>query len=165
MSHVACSTREEPLLKKAASAAYQSMNNGFKTEEAKPEELIALLFEKACSSLRAVTLIPINDLDELDVQTRVDYIASYHQNSGKVLQILTSLKDVVDIEKGGEVALQLRETYDVLAKVLWKSVKDKNIADMKVVLSALQDLRDGWSSVVQFGASSQEINQSNLALN
>ena len=62
----------------------------------------------------------------------MDYIASYHQNSGKVLQILfTSLKDVVDIEKGGEVALQFGETYDVLAKVLWKSVKDKNIADMK----------------------------------
>ena len=112
------------MLKKAASAAYQSMNNGFKTRGSQAGGINSAFVRESLLLLEGSYLDSTNDLGELDVQTRVDYIASYHQNSGKVLQILTSLKDVIDIENGGEVACSLKKHTKFWRKS-FGGVKDK----------------------------------------
>jgi flagellin-specific chaperone FliS len=127
-----------------------------KVEDLSPEEIILALFEKACASLKRVTLLPMDTADSLELQAKIDLNSDFYSHANNALQIITALKEILDFEEGGALAVQLDETYTRLANSLWEATKKKDIPSIKKILLALTELKDGWKMVAEQNAEQKE---------
>ena len=130
-----------------AAKAYSSVDMSTKTDNRRPEELIVLLFDKACSCLRRASMLPVATMDELDLDERLKLIEDFHKSASKAMQIVIALKEMLDMDAGGELSQQLAETYTVIYKNIWSATKSKNTADLGKLYEALAELRSGWETV------------------
>lgn len=126
---------------------YSTLSNEQKTAESTPENLIVMLYEKLCVCLKRAEMLPMDRLDELSLEERLKSIEDFHKQTGKALQILVTLRGLLDLENGGEVAKQLGETYQLLASSLWKATREKDLYTIGSLLNALSELKDAWISV------------------
>ena len=114
----------------------------------KPEELIALLLQKACVSVRrAILVITSEELDNKSWEVRIQANERFQLSISKALQIITALREILDHEKGGEVSHQLEETYTSIMATLWKCSKEKDAVGMEKILRALTELKEAWETV------------------
>ena len=132
---------------KSLAANYASIGNNQAAIEKKPEELILLLMEKACSCLLRASMLQVDRVDELELQERLETVADFHSNTGRCLQILVSLREILDMEAGGALARQLDQTYQLLAKSIWRAAKEKDRHTLTKMHEALSDLREGWAEI------------------
>ena len=130
-----------------AAKAYSSVDMSSKTDNRRPEELIVLLFDKACSCLRRASMLPVETLNELELTERLGLIEDFHKSTSKAMQIVIALKEMLDMEAGGALSQQLAETYTVIYKNIWSATKSKNTAELGKLYEALAELRSGWESV------------------
>ena len=116
--------------------------------ERKPEELIALLLERACVGLRRATLILENEeLGSNEWEVRLKATEQFQLAISKTLQIVTALREILDHQNGGEIAAQLNNTYTAIIASLWKSSKERNAQQLKKILDALVELKEAWETV------------------
>ena len=128
--------------------SYGAFDRTFQTKEASPGRLVLLLFDRACTALTTIKLTPFSELQNCEPQEKFDHIARYHQEGAKVLEILTALEGLVDLQQGGSVAQQLLETYRIIKRAFWGALQAKNLSEIEKISEALQELREGWRSVV-----------------
>ena len=66
-------------------------------------------------------------------------------------RIIDGLNRHLDMEKGGDVAVRLRETYEAVARALFRSVGKQNAAEVcdRLVL-AVRELRDAWAEIASY---------------
>ena len=128
--------------------AYTAVDLSSKTVNRSPEELIALLLDKACESLKRASMLPIDSLEAEDLQSRLGIIEEFHKSTSKALQIVVALDEMLDMETGGEISQQLSETYTIIARNIWEATRNKNRADLAKLYAALAELRAGWENVV-----------------
>ena len=130
-----------------AAKAYSSVDMSSKTDSRRPEELVVLLFDKACSCLRRASMLPVGTLEELDLDERLKLIEDFHNSTSKAMQIVIALKEMLDMDAGGELSQQLAQTYTVIYQNIWTATKSKNTADLGKLYEALAELRSGWETV------------------
>ena len=137
------------MLSAKAHQNYRSVDLKSRTEEANPEQLVFLLYEKACSSLQGAILTLEQELNDKDPgwEAKVKRIESFHLQASKAIQIVTALKEIIDFENGEPVASQLDQTYSAILSALWRATKDKDIASLRTILEAVQTIKDGWNSI------------------
>ena len=131
-----------------AAKTYSTVDLSSKTDNRRPEELIVLLFDKACSCLRRASMLPVTTLDDLDLDERLKLIEDFHKNTSKAMQIVIALKEMLDMDAGGELSQQLAQTYTVIYQNIWTATKSKNSEDLAKLYEALAELRSGWETVV-----------------
>ena len=110
-------------------------------------ELILKLYEKSCWSLLAASKSPINEMETLGTQERVDLTAAFYEQTGNALQIIIALRDLLDLEQGGDIAQSLYSSYTAIANVLAKASRDKKTSDLAKLYSAMSELKDAWMVV------------------
>ena len=115
---------------------YSQFDTQSKVEQERPEILIALLYDKACTLLRQAS----NALD-------VDNIELFHEATTHATQIVLALRGILDIEHGGETALQLSETYGAIAGALFKTKRTKSKVELGKLYEALSELRAAWHEI------------------
>ncbi len=65
-------------------------------------------------------------------------------------RIIDGLNRHLDMEKGGQVAKGLRETYEAVARTLFRSVgKETGAEACDRLLIAVRELRDAWAEVAE----------------
>ena len=111
---------------------YNSTDLRDRTSERSPEELIALLFDTACASVKKGQ----NALAEGELQM-------FHDATGKAVQIVLGLREVLDMEHGGELA----DTYTSIAASLFKAKREKDDISLGKIYEALAELRGAWKTV------------------
>ena len=116
--------------------AYSSLDAQSKVENETPERLIALLYDKACALLRQAG----NALDTGNAE-------SFHETTTHAIQIVLALRGILDIENGGDTALQLSETYGAIAGALFKTKRTKSKAELGKLYEALSELRAAWHEI------------------
>lgn len=63
-------------------------------------------------------------------------------------RIIDGLNRHLDMEKGGDVAVRLRETYEAVARALFRSVgKETGAEACDRLLVAVRELRDAWAEI------------------
>ncbi|MFL6871541.1 MAG: flagellar export chaperone FliS [Candidatus Azotimanducaceae bacterium] len=121
---------------KTALQSYQAIDTQGLTESQSPEKLILLLMEKAHSLLKqAKAAIECGNNE------------SFYESTTKVAQIVLSLRELLDMESGGELAEQLYQTYSAIASSVFKLKQSKNVVDLSKITSAVGELRDGWKKI------------------
>ena len=113
--------------------AYSTQSISSKTEEKSAEELITLLFDKCCVHIASMKRV----LQSGD-------ITEYVETTSKAVQIILSLRAVLDMEKGGEVARKLSESYTLIAGCLWHQISAKDQKEIQKLHDAVAEIRAGW---------------------
>ena len=129
--------------------SYSNLDAQAKVEHENPERLIALLYEKACSLVRQAG----NALD-------ADNVEVFHESTTHATQIVLALRGILDMENGGETAIQLSETYGAIAGALFKTKRSKSKAELGKLYEALCELRSAWDTIANSQLSSQSVTPS-----
>ena len=97
---------------------------------------MTMLFDKACVLLKAA----MQAMEAGDDQ-------AFHQAALHALQIVLSLRFVLDTDSGSEISESLFATYTTIAASLKKANQEKDIESIATIYEALDELRNAWHSV------------------
>ena len=99
-----------------------------------PQQLIKLLFDKACVLVRAST----ESLEREDHE-------SFQKSCLHALQIVLSLRFVLKTEEGDELSKSLFETYTSIAASLYKAKENQDATALGKIYQAIDELRQAWT--------------------
>lgn len=102
-------------------------------ETATPERLLVMLYEGAIKFLNIAKYA----LEEKQIEAA-------HKNILKTEAIILELMSVLDMEVGGEIAINLFNLYDFMYRHLVKANINHDIAMIQEVIEILEDLRGAW---------------------
>jgi flagellar protein FliS len=127
---------KKKMSRKSALAQYNIIDVESKAASESPTQLIALLFDKACVLLRQGS----------EALNRDDFEA-FDKSTTHALQIVIALRGVLDMERGGEVAQSLYDTYTSIAASLFKTKSTKDAESLGKLYLAMSELREAWHQV------------------
>jgi flagellar protein FliS len=118
------------------------MNNPYlenMVANANPVRLVIMLYEKAINCLE--NALEIGDTEDFDMQR------SKYEEMGRALEIISVLDAVLDMEKGGEIAKNLREIYRSLMDELTYQMLKEDKERLEKVIKILKNLKSAWEEV------------------
>ena len=124
------------MYRRSALSAYADVDVQTKTSTENPQELITLLFQKACVLMR-----------QSQEQLKRDDIEGFNDSTSHAMQIVLGLRGVLDLKSGGELAAQLYETYTSISAALFKARAEQDAASIDKLYVALSELKEGWEMV------------------
>jgi len=118
------------------------MNNPYlenMVANANPVRLVIMLYEKAINCLE--NALELRDTEDFDVQR------SKYEEMGRALEIISVLDATLDMEKGGEIAKNLREIYRSLMDELTYQMLKEDKERLERVIKILKNLKSAWEEV------------------
>ncbi|MEZ5284183.1 MAG: flagellar export chaperone FliS [Vicinamibacterales bacterium] len=118
---------------------YQQGLNAYRRTEVQsrtPLELVVMLYDGA---LR-FTSQAREAIERRDIRARRDA-------TSRLLAIVSELQNTLDLEKGGEVAVQLDGLYDYMTAKIVESSTKNDVAPLDEVRKLLEPLRDAWQTI------------------
>lgn len=101
-----------------------------------PGQIVVLLYEGAIKFLQqAVTAVNENKFVEKG------------RLINRAVDIICELNSALDLEKGGEIAQNLRKLYVFMHEYLIKANFEKNATMIQEVINMLKELHGGWKEV------------------
>ena len=120
----------------SALESYATVDVETKTSEQNPHRLVSLLFEKGCVLLR-----------QSEEQLKKEELEGFYHSTSHAMQIVLGLREILDVEQGGQLAVQLFETYTAIAASLSKARSEKDLVSIGKLYTALTELREGWEAI------------------
>ncbi|KRW55424.1 flagellar export chaperone FliS [Aeromonas allosaccharophila] len=118
--------------------AYQFAATQAKAASADPHQLVLMLMEGL--------------LDEM-ARAEGHILARQFERKGqaisKCLQILGGLDSALDMNKGGELAVNLHRLYDYCGQKLFEISVSNNVEGFAEVRKILQELKEGWEAMAR----------------
>jgi len=116
----------------------QYANNYVETavSEAGPHKLIQMLYEGAIKNM---------NMAKVFMQQKNFEKKSTHIN--KTLAILASLRNDLDLEKGGEVARNLDGLYEYCYRTLFKASVENDLSMLEEVMEHIQTVSNAWQQM------------------
>ena len=105
---------------------------------AQPEQLIVMLYDGARRFLGQAAIAMGDGQVELA-----------HRKLRRTEDILLHLREVLDMEEGGEIATRLQSIYLFCQSYLLKARLDRDPAKIDKVSAMLGELRDAWATIEQ----------------
>ena len=105
---------------------------------AQPEQLIVMLYDGARRFLGQAAIA----MGEGQVELA-------HRKLRRTEDILLHLREVLDMEQGGEIAIRLQSIYMFCQSYLLKARLDRDPAKIDRVSAMLGELRDAWAAIEQ----------------
>lgn len=101
-----------------------------------PGKLVVMLYEGAIKFLK----LAIKEIEANNPIDKGKYI-------GKAQDIIFELNAVLDVEQGGEVAMNLRKLYFFMNRHLTQANIKQDIHKIEEVISLLEELNEGWKAI------------------
>ena len=124
------------MYRRAALSQYTNVDIETKTQIQDSHQLITLLFEKGCSLLR----------QSQECLKQEDF-EGFSKTTNHAMQIVIGLRGVLDLDKGGDLAKQLYDTYPSIAASLFKAVGNRDLVSIEKLYLAMSELKEGWQTV------------------
>lgn len=111
------------------------------TRTASPGQLVLMLYEGAIRFLeRAQAGFRLED--------PVEFNTTINDNILRAQDIIRELDFSLNVEQGGELAIQLRRLYDYFDRLLLEANLRKDPAGIKEVINRITVLRDAWATMI-----------------
>ena len=105
---------------------------------APPEALVVMLYDGA-----------LRFLFQAAVLMREKQIEPMHRKLRRAEDIITHLRDALDMEQGGEIAERLHAIYAFCLRHLRQARFDQDPAKIEQVRKLLSELREAWATISQ----------------
>ena len=122
-------------------SAYHDASDQQIIDITKPELLVIKLLDKSCVLLSSSLRHLDKGRDE-----------PFQQSSLHALQIVLSLRFVLDTTNGDPLAEDFYDTYTAIAASLLRAKNDKNQESLKKIYLALDELREAWQTLSEENA-------------
>ena len=99
-------------------------------------KLVVMLYEGAIKFLKQA----IKEIEAKNPEEKGKYIS-------KAIDILFELNAVLDMEAGGEVAINLRSLYFFMGRHLTEANAKQDIGKIEEVIKLLEELNQGWKAI------------------
>lgn len=109
--------------------------------EGSPVEHIILLYGKAINCLKQVKRAITEGLNTPEL------VKTKAENLSRVVDILIYLEAILDLEKGGEIAKNLKEIYDILINELIKVNFTNELKPVDDSIEILENLKKAWIDI------------------
>ncbi|MDG1302592.1 MAG: flagellar protein FliS, partial [Pseudomonadales bacterium] len=76
-----------------------------------------------------------------------DDFEGFSKSANHAMQIVIGLRGVLDLDKGGDLAKQLNETYTSIAASLFKAIGEKDPVAIEKLYLAMSELKEAWETV------------------
>jgi flagellar protein FliS len=111
------------------------------TRTASPGQLVLMLYEGAIRFLeRAQAGFRLED--------PVEFNTTINNNILRAQDIIRELDFSLNVEQGGELAIQLRRLYDYFDRILLEANLRKDPKGVTEVIQRITDLRDAWATML-----------------
>jgi flagellar secretion chaperone FliS len=117
-------------------AAYQASAAHGGVEASDPHGLITMLLDGALQRIAKARGCIVN-------KSYTEKAQLIHRS----VAIIDELSGCLDLQAGGDVAKNLRELYDYIARKLLQATVENNVAILEEVSKLLQGLRDAWATI------------------
>ena len=105
-------------------------------------ELVIRMYEVAIRFLEMAKL-------GFDYEDPIEQIETIHNNVTRAQEIINELNLTLDMEQGGETAIQLRDLYNYFDNRLFDSNMRKDVAGIQEVIDRLGALLEAWEEIGQ----------------
>ncbi len=113
-----------------------------KVMTASPMELILMLYDGGIKFLNRA-LNSIDKVNDIDHRNRVNSSLLEAQS------YITELTCALDVERGGEMAVQIERLYEFMLNQLVEANTAGSRAPVEIVKKMLVELRDGWAQAME----------------
>lgn len=120
----------------AAMQQYQTVNNQAQAAAADPHRLIQMLMEGGLTRLAQAR----GAMERGQTALKGELI-------GKAIGIVGGLRQGLDLENGGEIARNLDNLYDYMARRLMEANVQNDVAILEEISSLLREVKDGWDAI------------------
>lgn len=117
---------------------YQTVNTQTQLTDADPHRLIQMLMDGGLSRLA-------------QAKGAIQYgqVAAKGELIGKAIGIIGGLRDGLNFEQGGEIALNLDRLYEYMVSCLVKANRTNDVALIDEVADLLRTVKSGWDVIGQ----------------
>lgn len=120
----------------AALRQYQTVDLGAQVAEASPHRLIQMLMEGGAVSCRQAR----GAMEPVKSPSKGELI-------GHAISIVGGLREGLDFQRGGEVAVNLDRLYEyMISRLLEANLKDSTLM-LDEVTALLRDIKNGWDGI------------------
>ena len=105
-------------------------------------ELVIHMYEGAIRFLEMAKL-------GFEYEDPIEQIETIHNNVTRAQEIINELNMTLDMEQGGETAIQLRDLYNYFDNRLFDSNMRKDVAGIQEVIDRLGSLLEAWEEIGQ----------------
>lgn len=120
----------------AALRQYQTVNTQTQALDASPHRLIQMLMEGGLTRMAQAR----GALERGQVALKGELI-------GKAIGIIGGLRDGLNFEQGGEIAVNLDRLYEYMVSRLVKANRDNDVALIDEVAGLLRNVKSGWDAI------------------
>lgn len=120
----------------SAMQQYQAVNTQAQAASADPHRLIQMLMEGGLTRLAQAR----GAMERQQTALKGELI-------GKAIGIVGGLRQGLDLEKGGEIAVNLASLYDYMTRRLMEANVQNDPAILEEVASLLREVKDGWDAI------------------
>jgi flagellar protein FliS len=115
---------------------YQTVNTQTQLTDADPHRLIQMLMDGGLSRLA-------------QAKGAIQYgqVAVKGELIGKAIGIIGGLRDSLNFEQGGEIALNLDRLYEYMVSCLVKANRDNDVALINEVTDLLRNVKSAWDAI------------------
>lgn len=113
-----------------------------KVLSASPMELILMLYDGGLRSLA-------HALEAGDITADIQARNQFNEHLLQAQSYITELTCALDVERGGEMAVQIERLYDFMLNHLVEANTEGRLDRVEEVQHMLSELRDGWSQAMQ----------------
>lgn len=111
------------------------------TRTASPGQLVLMLYEGAIRFLEAAQA-------GFRLEDPVEYNTTINNNILRAQDIIRELDFSLNVEQGGELAVQLRRLYDYFDRVLLDANLRKDPKGISEIIGRITVLRDAWAAML-----------------
>ena len=125
---------------------YKNVDNYTGVVDADPHKLIQMLLDGALGKLSVVKgLMERNDM------------AMKGEIIGQVMLIVGGLRSSLDMEAGGDIAVNLDNLYEYMGRRLLEANLMNDVGIIDEVVSLLREIKTAWDSIPQESKSQQDV--------
>lgn len=115
---------------------YANVHNESGLTDASPHYLIQMLMEGFLARVNTAK----GAMARSDMELKSVYIS-------RAMAIVGGLNEAVDLEKGGEIAVNLRQLYDYIGNRLLQASCENDERILDEVTSLMREIKEGWDAI------------------
>ncbi len=128
-------------------AQYRAVRSHGLVADAKPSRLVQVMFEHILSELATSQ----GCMDRIRNNLPLSEVIAKGKSMGKAVRLINQLNATLDMERGGQIAQNLRELYLYMMERLTLANINNDAALVAEVILLVRKIKTGWDQIVAEG--------------
>jgi flagellar secretion chaperone FliS len=132
------------MMQSRGAAQYRAVSNRGLVAEASPTRLVQIMYEEVLTQL----IIAQGCMTRISNNLPLNEIVAKGKAMGKAIRLINQLNGTLDMERGGEIAANLRSLYVYMLARLTLANATLDASIVGEVITLVRKVKSGWDGIV-----------------